>query len=283
MDKQYKDSIISYYDNTRLDYSILWFRKKNRSVHFGYYDEHAQSHSDALINLNRVMAQKINLSDGDTVLDAGCGQGGSSVWMAENYRVHVSGVSIVPHQIRIAIREAQKRGLQQRVKFYEKDYCNTGFPDASFSVIWACESMCHAQNKLDFYREAHRLLKPGGRLVCADYIRTARPHQEHGERTLYEWLSGWSIKDIDTAEEHIRHTNLAGFTDFKLEDVTGNTKPSLGHLHAMSNKLWKLGKFLKSIGLRNRVNHGNHLGSIRQYEALEQNLWHYGIMSMKKP
>lgn len=282
MDSQYRESIVKYYDHTRLDYSILWFRKKNRSVHFGYYDDSVQSHAEALMNLNLVMAQKSGIQSGDTVLDAGCGQGGSSVWLAEHYPVQVTGVTIVPHQVEIANREARKRKLNDRLQFHEMDYCNTAFADESFSVVWACESMCHAENKADFYKEAYRLLKPGGRLICADYIRTARPLNPEGERLLHDWLDGWSIKDLDTYEEHLQNAVASGFTDIQIEDITKHTKPSLSHLHSMSSKLWKLGKFLKKIGLRNTVNHGNHFGSIKQYEALENNLWHYGLISMKK-
>ncbi len=282
MDLEYKRSIVNYYDHTRLEYRLLWFRKNNNSVHFGFYDNNVKSHGDALINLNRVMAKNAEVKDGDTLLDAGCGQGGSSIWLAENFNVKVEGITLVPHQVIKANKLLQKKQLNTRVNFSEQDYCNTNFADESFSVIWACESMCHAQNKADFYKEAYRLLKPGGRLVCADYIRTDRPLKESGEKLLHSWLDGWSIKDIDTYSEHEKNAEDAGFNEFNLEDITKHTKPSLAHLHSMSNKLWVFGKLLRKIGLRNDVNHGNHFGSIRQYEALESNLWYYGLLTLKK-
>ncbi len=282
MDLEYKKSIVSYYNNTRLDYRFLWFRKNNRSVHFGFYDNEVKDHGDALVNLNKVLAEKIGIKDGDKILDAGCGQGGSSTWLAENFNVKVEGITLVPHQVQIAQKEVKKLRIQDKVSFSEQDYTHTNFEDESFSVIWACESMCHAEKKEDFYKEAFRLLKPGGRLVCADYFRTERPLKENGEKLLHDWLNGWSIKDIDTFQEHKINAERIGFQNFQIEDITQFTRPSLKHLHSMASKLWNFGTVLKKVGLRNSVNHGNHFGSIRQFEALEKNLWFYGLLSAKK-
>lgn len=282
MDLEYKKSIISYYDATRLDYKILWFGKKNRSVHFGYYDHKVKTHSEALLNLNNVMAQKSAVCDGDIILDAGCGQGGSAVWLAQNFNVKVNGITLVPHQVKKAEKNAQKNGVAGKVSFSVQDYTHTNFQDESFSLIWACESMCHAQEKINFYNEAFRLLKPGGRLICADYFRTARPLTGDGEKLLHDWLNGWSIKDIDTFEEHRKNAAIAGFTHFEHENITEFTKPSLRHLHSMASKLWQFGRLLKRIGLRNHINHGNHFSSIKQFEALENHLWQYGLISVKK-
>lgn len=282
MDPEYRKSIVSYYDNTRWDYRLLWFANNNRSVHFGYYDPEVKTHGEALLNLNKVLAQKGGVKNGDIILDAGCGQGGSSVWLAENYDVQVTGITLVPHQVRKAQKSARKSQLEGRVSFFEQDYTSTNFADESFSVIWACESMCHAMEKSKFYKEAYRLLKPGGRLICADYFRTERPLQSEGEKLLHEWLDGWSINDIDTYSEHKTNAETCGFAEFEIENITEYTKPSLKHLHSMASKLWSFGQFLKRIGLRNKINHGNHFSSIKQFEALENKLWYYGMLSLKK-
>jgi tocopherol O-methyltransferase len=282
MDLEYKKSIVSYYDNTRIDYRVLWYGNKSKAVHFGYYDNDVKSHSAALINLNRVMALKGEVKDGDLILDAGCGRGGSSLWLVQNYDVSVTGITLVPHQVEKARNAALRSQLGERVSFFEQDYCSTSFKDESFTVIWACESMCHASEKLNFYKEAFRLLKPGGRLICADYFRTKRELPLEHEKLLHEWLTGWSIKDLDDSAEHRKNAEQCGFIGFEIEDITDNTKPSLKHLHSMASKLWRFGIFLKKIGLRNKINHGNHFSSIKQYEALENKLWYYGLLSLKK-
>ncbi|HRC77349.1 MAG TPA: hypothetical protein PLO33_16830, partial [Kouleothrix sp.] len=70
------DDIVAYYDETWLDYRMLWLNGQNLSVHFGYFDEQTRSHAAALANMNRVLADCAGVAAGQRVLDAGCGVGG---------------------------------------------------------------------------------------------------------------------------------------------------------------------------------------------------------------
>ena len=76
------------------------------------------------------------------------------------------------------------------------------------------------------------------------------------------------------------HTGMMAdsYSALQLENITRHTEPSLAYLHSLSKRLWGLGKFLRKIGLRNDINHGNHFASIRQYEALKNDLWYYGLL-----
>jgi tocopherol O-methyltransferase len=276
-------SIVSYYDETQLDYRFFWLNKRNRAVHFGYFNNEVTKHSQALENLNKVLADKVAIDSDDHVLDAGCGQGGSSFWLAENRDCKVEGITLVPHQVNIASKEAIKRQLTDKVSFSVQDYCNTKFPDEHFSVVWACESQCHAYSKAAFYQEAWRVLKPGGRLVVADYIRRSRPLSAPDEQLLKNWLSGWSIPGIDTWAEHEQNLKNAGFALTDHTDATKNISPSLSRLYKMSKKLLVLGTFLYYFKIRNKVKHGNQTGSVFQFEALQKDLWYYSIFTAIKP
>src|SRR5207249_2522434 len=48
--------IQAYYDETWLDYRMLWLNPQNRAIHFGYWDEHTRSHTQSLVAMNRVLA-----------------------------------------------------------------------------------------------------------------------------------------------------------------------------------------------------------------------------------
>lgn len=281
--KERREGIVEYYEKTRKDYKYLWLDKKNQAVHFGYYDETASEHSGSLSNTNRVMANLAGIHDGDEILDAGCGQGGSALWLAENFKVKVSGITLVPFQAEMASKSARDRKLLESVHFEVGDYCATPFSDQSFSVIWACESLCHADEKIRFYEEAFRLLRPGGRIIVAEYLRTGRPLSQKGEKLIHQWLDGWSIRDIDSPNEHFEHLSKSGFEDIQIQNVTEAMRPSLRRLYKMSVLLYPLGIILSALRIINSGTFKNQTSSIRLYQALKEKAWIYGMITAKKP
>ena len=280
--KPQQPDIHTYYNNTRFDYSAVWNRRRSDvAVHFGYYDDRAGRHAEALDNMNRALADLAGIQPGERVLDAGCGLGNACFWLAEHRQAQVTGINIVASQI----ADCQKRAAQKaspRIEFIQADFCHIPFPENAFDVVWACESVCHAEEKAAFYKEAFRVLKPGGRLVMAEYMRTARLVSPEGEELLSAWLRPWAIPDIDTADEHRTHALAAGFQQIEMRDVTPNVRVSLRNLHEVSLRWLPVGKFLHLFGLVNDIRLGNAIASVRQYEALQVGAWMYGMLEANK-
>lgn len=277
----FKD-IIEYYDKTRFDYRVAWDNSPTPAVHFGFYRTNTESHTNALMNTNEVLAEIANIKPGEKVLDAGCGKGGSCFWLVQHKSIEATGITPVQTQIDDCNTQRESLNLQKETSFVLADYCNTPFPDASFDVVWACESLCHAKNKADFYKEAYRLLKPGGRIIIAEYLRTERPLNVNGEKMLMSWLNRWAIDDIDTKKEHLLHAKEAGFHDVKIDDVTANMEKSLRKLYENSKKWTWLSILMKFFKVRTQVQHDNLDASIVQYEALKNDCWFYAFISAKK-
>lgn len=277
------DDIIKYYDETRFDYNVAWINKENQALHFGFYNENASKHDLALSNTNRVMADLVNIQAGERVLDAGCGKGGSCFWLVKNRKAQTVGITPVLSQVKDGKKTAAELGISEQATFVQADYCNTPFESASFDVIWACESVCHAQEKDKFYQEAFRLLKPGGRLVMAEYLRMKRPVSTAGESRLSNWLNRWMIQDIDTAAEHQKHAAKAGFLKINIQDVTPYVQVSLRNLYEHAQRWMGLGKVLRFFGIRSKVQHDNHVGSWYQYKALKEGDWFYSLIKAEKP
>jgi tocopherol O-methyltransferase len=274
--------ICAYYDETWLDYRLLWLNPENYAIHFGYWDENTRSHVESLINMNRALASWVGIRPGQRILDAGCGVGGSSIWLAKEYGVEVVGITLPASQITRAWRYAQQHGVADHVSFAQADYTQTPFADGSFDVVWALESLCHAPDKAAFYQEAARLLRPDGRLVLAEYIRAARPLDTRGEHLLHAWLDGWAIPDLSTRAEHLSHAAAAGLMETVLDDITAHMRPSLRRLYRITFWTYPLAFLLHRLGLRSTTQHGNVLGALRQYQALEQGLWFYGLLVARK-
>jgi cyclopropane fatty-acyl-phospholipid synthase-like methyltransferase len=272
-----------YYDQTRLDYHFVWSSRKHHAFHFGYHDEVSRRHGDTLANANRTLADLARVSVGTRVLDAGWGIGGSSLWLAEERSAAVVGITLVEDQAERARSFSAQRGLGPRASFLRADFTETPFRSESFEVVWALESLCHAGEKSVFYREASRLLTPGGRLVVAEYMRTNRPSLGGGEPMVREWLDGWAIPDLDTPSEHVANAKAAGLESVRVEDFTARTRPSLRRLHRIARLSFPFAVAARLLGIRTETQHANVVASIRQFEALARGLWLYGLLTAVKP
>jgi tocopherol O-methyltransferase len=283
MMKKDKKGIIAYYDQTEFDYKIAWYDKENPALHFGFYDEESNSHYAALAHTNKILAAKAKVKNGDRILDAGCGLGGSSLWLATHFEVEVVGISLPERQIADCKKRVSSMTLKGTTDFVQADYCDTSFADESFDVIWACESVCHAENKVDFYKEAYRLLKPGGRIILAEYLRTKRPLSEKDEILLKKkWLNNWAIEDLDTEEEHFNQMKSVGFKSIEIENFNDRVGVSLRNLHEKCKRSYPLEWVLKFFKIRSAVQHGNLVGSMRQYDAFQKGIWWYSVIAAEK-
>jgi cyclopropane fatty-acyl-phospholipid synthase-like methyltransferase len=276
-------SIRAYYDQTWLDYRVLWLNSENYAIHFGYWDETTHTNAQALNRLNAVLSKRLALRPDERVLDAGCGVGGSAIWIAKTIGAQVVGITPVQSQVDRATRFAREAAVERLVSFACEDYTQTPFEDGSFDVVWAVESVCHAADKAMFFREARRLLRPGGRLGMVEYMRTARPLVADEEALLHCWLSGWAIPDIGTAAEHRQWATDAGFTNIQLVDTSDRVRPSLHRLYRMAVLAGPGERLLQAMRLRSSVQHGNVRGARNQFRALERGLWFYAILTAEIP
>lgn len=273
--------IAKHYERCEVHYQYWWNLGQSRSMHYGYWDETTNNFHDALMNINKVMAAKVMISPEDHVLDAGCGVGGSSLWLAKNINCRVTGITLSEKQKKQAEEYAEKQGLSHKADFFLEDYTNTSFPAGSFDVVWAIESVCHAEDKMNFLKEAYRLLKPGGRLIVADFFNKEGlkgSDKEFMDKMAY----GWAIKSFATIEDFEKAATETNFKKIIIEDASRAITRSAWRLYLCSfpgilaTKLYGL-FFTQSILTKYNARTANI-----QYRALEKGLWKYRIFQAVK-
>jgi MPBQ/MSBQ methyltransferase len=168
------------------------------------------------------------LPAGTTVLDVGCGIGGSSRILARDYGFAVTGVTISPNQVN---RAQQLTPPEVSAQFQVDDAMALSFPDASFDVVWSVEAGPHMPDKAVFARELLRVLKPGGILVVADWNQRddrTIPLNAWEKPVMRQLLDQWShpaFASIEGFAEQLEATGLvAGQVD--TADWTQATLPS---------------------------------------------------------
>ena len=226
-----REDIVNYYDTCYWDYRFAWANGKNLALHYGYWDSETRSHSDSLLKMNKVLAEHVGILESDYILDAGCGLGGSAIWLAENYGAKVLGITLSDQQVEYATQFAKKRGVSNRVKFQSADFCQTPFDDARFDVVWGLESSCYAVDKESFIKEAYRLLKSGGRLVLADGLAKRRQFTEKEWKIIVTCLNGWSVPNLATPDEMKSYFKNSGFCNIIYQDISDYTLPSAKRMH----------------------------------------------------
>ena len=279
----YVDPIVKYYDGTWFDYRVVWMR--NLGMHWGYWDDETRNHAESLVNMSRELAKLAELRPGMRVLDAGCGVGGPAIWMAGTYGVSVRGVTLSEVQLGRARKYAAKRNLSHLVSFEIANFTALPYEDESFDVVWAQESVCHvpAEGKQAFLREAHRVLRPGGRLLMEDWFRIDRPYPGDGETLMKEWLAGWAIDDLATTDEITSWSAAAGFGDVALRNITPYAFRSIRRLRRLA--MWSSpgALLLRRLRLRSEIEQANLRSARLQWDAYLRNLWLIGLLSATKP
>ncbi|NEO86655.1 MAG: methyltransferase domain-containing protein [Spirulina sp. SIO3F2] len=201
-DQWTEDGILEYY----------W----GEHIHLGHYGSPPQSKNFLQAKADFVhemvhWGKLDQLAAGTTVLDVGCGIGGSSRILARDYHFDVTGITISPGQVKRA-QELTPKDLS--ATFQVDDAMNLSFPDASFDVVWSVEAGPHMPDKAVFAKELLRVLKPGGILVVADWNqRDDRqvPLNIWEKPVMQQLLDQWShpaFASIESFAEQLEATNL---------------------------------------------------------------------------
>jgi tocopherol O-methyltransferase len=186
-------------------------------------------------------------------------------------------------QVQRAQRYARSRRLSDRCTFSQQDYALLRYDDASFDVVWALESVCHAADKRPFLTEAYRVLRPGGRIVVADFFRTRRPHTAEGEAQLADWLHGLAMADLATTDELCTWAGAVGFDRLRVQDTSAQVVPSLLRLYRLGTTFILGETVLYGLGLRSPAAHRNIRSSRSIWTTFRRGLWHYAIVVGSKP
>ncbi len=225
------ERVRQYYRETTAGYLSGWSGNA-LGLHLGLADEHTQSNTESIENTNRFLAERACIAAGCRVLDAGCGVGGSALWLARTLRASVVGVSLVKEQIDLANEFALEQKLTDLVRFECCDMLVTGLAPASFDVVWNIESMCHVVEVSRYLAHALELLRPGGCFVCIDPCRTDRRVQEI-ERQVE---AGWALAPMREPREITNAMTQVGFADVEHVDLTERAMPSAQAMRAMASK-----------------------------------------------
>lgn len=175
-----------------------------------------------------IEALKVDASS--RVLDIGSGLGGPARTIAEAADAHVTGVDLTPVFAATASDLSVWTGLSSRTTFLVGDATALEFPDGHFDAALTVHVGMNVADKAAMYREAHRVLKPGGRFVVYDVL------QGEGGEVNYPvpWARSSSTSFLATRAEMTEFLRGAGFA---VLDAIDSSAESLAWFGAMAARL----------------------------------------------
>jgi ubiquinone/menaquinone biosynthesis C-methylase UbiE len=154
---------------------------------------------------------------GCSILDIGCGLGGAAIVLVQRCGAgSVTGFDVQPLLVDQARNKARDLGLADRLNFVLGAPGPLPFQDSSFDAVFSKDAIIHVADKAAIYREAARVLRPGGRIFIGDWL-TSDDHKSGPLRDRFLELAGHDFHLISLAQTGaIAHA--AEFVDLELTD-----------------------------------------------------------------
>jgi tocopherol O-methyltransferase len=228
------EKIQRFYDTS----SPLWEKTWGEHMHHGYYGRNGQHRKDrrqAQIDLIEELLKWANVTTAHTILDVGCGIGGSSLYLARKFDAQAVGITLSPVQAKRAGERAAEQGIDllafenfamaqaPAVQFQVADALSTPFPDDSFDFVWSMESGEHMPDKPGFLRECYRVLKPGGTFLMATWCHRsthtlAGPLTESESQHLDRLYELYHLPYVISLDDYGALADEVGFADVAMSD-----------------------------------------------------------------
>jgi cyclopropane-fatty-acyl-phospholipid synthase len=198
-----RHNIAHHYDLDGRLYSL--FLDDDMQYSCAYFGEGVDTLEEAQLAKKRHLAAKLLLEPGQHVLDIGSGWGGLALFIAENFDVEVTGITLSEEQLKISNARAEQRGLASRVSFRLEDYRKV---EGTFDRIVSVGMFEHVGlgNYRRFFDVCRYLLSPDGILLLHSIGRLGGPASTNVWIEKYIFPGGYipALSEVAPAIEEAR-------------------------------------------------------------------------------
>jgi ubiquinone/menaquinone biosynthesis C-methylase UbiE len=170
------------------------------------------------LDSTKAQAELAGVSRGMKVLDAGCGVGGSSRYLAYTYGCRVDAIDLTPQFVETAERLNRFCRLEDMISVRQGSVTDLPYEDRAFDLVWCQNVSMNVEDKPRMFAEAYRVLGPGGRYTLSHLAQgeTGEPHYP------LPWAREPSYSFIETPKEMLEVLKAAGFVNIVVRQGTSS-------------------------------------------------------------
>ncbi len=229
--EHYRSFVNRYYDLATDFYEFGW----GQSFHFAPR-RRGESFKASLLRHQHILAEKLSLKPGMQVIDLGCGVGGPMGNLARHSGASFVGLNNNAYQIERA--KLHTRDVGSLCRFVHGDYMEIPDDDDRYDAAMAIESMPHAPDKTDAFREVLRVLRPGACFAGYEWCLTEKfePANAEHRRIKSDIMVGNGLPDIATTAEVSAALQAAGFELLEARDRASEADPEMPWYRALQGR-----------------------------------------------
>jgi sterol 24-C-methyltransferase len=214
--KEYTTMVDSFYNLVTDFYEFGW----GQSFHFAPRAL-LESFETSIARHEMWLAHKLNLAPGQHCLDAGCGVGGPMRCIARFSGAHVTGITINDYQIKRGQQINEQTSMSHLCNVRQGDFMKLPFQPETFDAAYQIEASVHAPDKVAFYKQIYKVLKPGGLFGGYEWCVTENydENNEHHVAIKEGILAGNGLPDLELTTKVLSDLKEAGFEIVEEKDV----------------------------------------------------------------
>lgn len=207
------DQVQEHYDDLDELYRKLW----GQHLHHGLWIRGDETRDEATRQLIEKVISSGKLQKGARICDIGCGYGETAKYLAERLDASVSGITLSEKQVQWAKNLMPAQG---HLEFLQENWLDNSLRNESFDSAIAIESSEHATDKSEFFRQAHRILRPGGTLTICAWVQNENASALQKKLILVPICDEGRLPSLFTSSEYVDALENVGFKVRSVENLS---------------------------------------------------------------
>jgi sarcosine/dimethylglycine N-methyltransferase len=204
----------AYYNSSDADtfYAEVW---GGEDIHVGLYSSPDEPIREASRRTVDHLADRLGtLDQSNTLLDIGAGYGGGARRLVERFGCRVICLNLSEAENARNREFNQEAGLDDRIEVIDGRFEDIPLSDATVDTVWSQDAILHSGDRERVLDEVNRVLKPGGRFVFTDPMRSdACP-----EGVLQPILERIHLSDLGSPGYYLEQADRLGWVNLGYED-----------------------------------------------------------------